>query len=281
MRPVNRFPLFLFLVECLFVMTAHAPAIAADANMTDRLESVFTDPPLDARTRCYWWWLNGNVTKDAITRDLEQMKEKGFGGAMIFDADGSEQRGNQRVPAGPMFGTPAWRALFRHALQEAARLGLELSLSIQSGWNLGGPESVLFDALISWTERPENDIRFYSGTATYEKTFQVSEETLDANPNIALDLGELSHMASVRLNGRDLGVLWTPPFRVDVSAVLRPGQNRLEIEIVNNWTNRLVGDLTPPPGQGYTQTNILKTAAATPLVPSGLLGPVQILRASK
>ena len=104
------------------------------------LESGWTNPPLDARTRCFWWWLNGNVTKEAITRDLEQMKAKGMGGGLIFDADGSNQRGNRGVPAGPLWGSRAWRELFEHAVAEADRLGLELSLLIQSGWNLGGPD---------------------------------------------------------------------------------------------------------------------------------------------
>ncbi len=88
---------------------------------------------------CYWWWLNGNTDEAAITRDLEEMKAKGYGGALLVDANGSDQFNNQAVPAGPMFGTPAWRKLYRHALQEAARLNLEISLNITSGWNLGGP----------------------------------------------------------------------------------------------------------------------------------------------
>ena len=103
------------------------------------LEEGFKNPPKEAGVRCWWWWLNGNVTKEAITRDLEAMKSKGFSGAMIFDAGGAEQRGNSQVPAGPLYGSPEWRELFLHALHEAKRLGLELGLSIQSGWNLGGP----------------------------------------------------------------------------------------------------------------------------------------------
>ena len=103
------------------------------------LEQGFRNPPPQARLRCYWWWLNSNVTKEAITRDLEQMKAKGFAGAIIVDAGGAEQRGNSQVPAGPIFAGPQWRELFRHALSEANRLELELSLNIQSGWNLGGP----------------------------------------------------------------------------------------------------------------------------------------------
>src|SRR5215471_7478027 len=103
------------------------------------LESGFADPPREARLRAYWWWLNGNVTKAAITRDLEQMKAKGFGGALICDAGGAAQDGNAPVPHSPTFFTPQWRELYKHALREADRLGLEMSLNIQSGWNLGGP----------------------------------------------------------------------------------------------------------------------------------------------
>lgn len=105
----------------------------------DPLEAGFADPPPEARLRAYWWWLNGNVTAEAITRDLEEMKAKGFGGAILCDADGSNQDGNARVPHGPTFLSGEWLRLFRHTLDEAARLGLEISLNIQSGWNLGGP----------------------------------------------------------------------------------------------------------------------------------------------
>lgn len=103
------------------------------------LEEDFARPPRDARTRAYWWWLNGNVTKAAITRDLEEMASKGFGGALICDAGGYAQDGNGPVPPGPQFFSPEWRELYRHTLREADRLGLEMSLNIQSGWNLGGP----------------------------------------------------------------------------------------------------------------------------------------------
>lgn len=102
-------------------------------------EKEFLNPPHSSGVRCYWWWLNGNVTEEAITRDLEEMKDKGFNGALIFDADGSSQTGNRQVPAGPLFASPEWTKLFEHTCKEAKRLDLELSLNIQSGWNLGGP----------------------------------------------------------------------------------------------------------------------------------------------
>jgi hypothetical protein len=109
------------------------------APPADPLREGFLQPPPEARLRCYWWWLNGNTNQAAITRDLEEMKAKGYGGALLVDADGSSQHDNRSAPAGPQFGSPPWRALFQHALKEADRLGLELSLNIQSGWNLGGP----------------------------------------------------------------------------------------------------------------------------------------------
>lgn len=128
---MNRFSFFFlpFIIALLTSISTHA----------DDLESGFRSPPHSAGIRCFWWWLNSNVTKEAITRDLEEMKDKGFNGAMIFDADGSSQQGNAPASAGPVFGSKEWVALLLHACEEAKRLDLELSLNIQSGWNLGGP----------------------------------------------------------------------------------------------------------------------------------------------
>lgn len=119
------------------------------------LEQEFSNPPRDARLRAYWWWINGNVTKEAITHDLEEMKAKGFGGALICDADGSSQDGNERAPHGPTFFSAEWRELYKHTLREADRLGLEMSLNIQSGWNLGGPMVKPEDApkKLVWAEK--------------------------------------------------------------------------------------------------------------------------------
>ncbi|MBI5388458.1 MAG: discoidin domain-containing protein [Verrucomicrobia bacterium] len=143
MQKLSRIPLIALLLATL------APALCADD-----LERGWTNPPVSARLRAYWWWLNGNVTKAAITRDLEEMKAKGWGGALICDAGGAEQDGNARVKHGPTFFTPEWRALYQHALREADRLGLEMSLNIQSGWNLGGPMVQAEDApkKLVWSE---------------------------------------------------------------------------------------------------------------------------------
>ncbi len=126
----------LFVPALLVLAVCQSPARCQDRS----LEAGWNNPPIEARTRCFWWWLNGNVTKEAITRDLEAMRAQGMGGGLLIDADGSGQRGNQMVPAGPMFGSDPWRELMVHAVKEADRLDLELCLAIQSGWNLGGPD---------------------------------------------------------------------------------------------------------------------------------------------
>lgn len=117
-------------------------------------KEIFAHPPVSLGIRCWWWWLNGNVTKASITHDLEAMKEKGFSGACIFDAGGYDQWGNGPVPEGPMFGSPAWKELYLHAVKEASRLKLILSLNIQSGWNLGAPDVQPQEAAkqITWSE---------------------------------------------------------------------------------------------------------------------------------
>lgn len=124
---------------CVILLTAFIPHASGQDFSSDPLAAGFQTPPDSAKLWAYWWWLNGNVTQESITRDLEGMKAKGFGGAIIFDADGSSQDGNIRAPEGPMFGTDEWRKLYKHTLKEADRLGLTLSLNIQSGWNFGAP----------------------------------------------------------------------------------------------------------------------------------------------
>lgn len=106
----------------------------------------------------------------------------------------------------------------------------------------GGPEQVTFDHLLSWPDHPEEDIRYYSGTAVYHTTFEVSADWLDAGRRITLDLGDVQIMAKVRLNGRELISLWKPPFTAEVGDKLRVGQNQLEVEVVNSWANRIIGD---------------------------------------
>ena len=138
----------------------------------------------------------------------------------------------------------------------------------------GGPEKVIFDSLIDWTKRPEDDIRHYSGTAVYRNHFNLASMP-PAGEKLLLDLGEVHEIASVRLNGMDLGVIWTKP-AARTSPARRTGENDLEVTVVNLWPNRMIADESLPPGKRLTETNMHKFGAATPLYPSGLLGPVTL-----
>ena len=99
----------------------------------------FQNPPAESGLRCYWWWLNSMVTKGSITRDLEEMKAKGYGGASIVDAGSSSYNVARKTAAGPVFMSEAWMELYKHAVKEADRIGIELSVNVQSGWNPGAP----------------------------------------------------------------------------------------------------------------------------------------------
>jgi len=145
----------------------------------------------------------------------------------------------------------------------------------------GGPEKVVFENLVDWTKRPEEGIRYYSGTATYHKTFDLPGALGRGRKRIHLDLGRLKNVAAVRLNGKDLGVVWTAPWRVEITAAVKPTGNRLEIDVVNLWPNRLIGDAKLPAAKRLTKTNVTKFSRGKhkPLE-SGLLGPVT-LRAAK
>lgn len=155
------------------------------------------------------------------------------------------------------------------------------------GW--GAPESIVFDKLTPWNENSQEAIKHFSGTATYRKTFSLDAK--QAAGLVRLALGELKHVAEVRVNGKDLGVLWTNPWTVDLTGVVKPGRNQLEIDVTNTWANRLIGDAGLPESKRRTKTNIgLHKGnrpkkrnivcqgywSTQPLLCSGLLGPVRL-----
>ena len=160
-------------------------------------------------------------------------------------------------------------------LEPVTRLAGPWQVQFDPKW--GGPEQAVFDKLEDWTTRPEPGIRHYSGIATYRQTFAVPE--LTAGMRLCLDLGTVRSMARVRLNGRDLGVVWCAPWRVELTGTVQARDNRLEVDVVNLWRNRLVGDAELPLERRFTTSNLERQMRAdTPLQPSGLLGPVTVLR---
>jgi len=141
----------------------------------------------------------------------------------------------------------------------------------------GAPPSVTLPFLSSLTEHKDPGVRYFSGTASYTKTITAPAEWLEANAEIWIDLGEVHDLARIVVNGQDLGIVWRAPFRVNATGALKPGENKVSAEVTNSWFNRLVGDqqdgmkqvtFSPSPG----------VSASTPLIPAGLLGPVNIIR---
>ena len=145
----------------------------------------------------------------------------------------------------------------------------------------GAPDSVRFETLRSWTESDNPGIRYFSGSAIYEATVAMEDSLFGKAYGFTLDLGGVREIAEITLNGQSLGIDWTPPFRADVSGILKPGENSLTVVVTNLWPNRLIGDQFLPEAGRIAVTNIVKFTKASPLLDSGLLGPVKILICEK
>jgi hypothetical protein len=180
------------------------------------------------------------------------------------------------------------------------------SLELQGPWGLSfapgkaAPAPVTLDRLVSWSDHPEAAIRGYSGSATYRTRFEVPATLVGPARRLTLDLGQVEVMATVTLNGKNLGVLWKAPYQVDVTGAVRPGSNALEVRVVNLWINRQIADEALPDdsqrnpdgtlktwpdwvGQGKPSPTGRQTFTSWRLwkktdkpVPSGLIGPVRL-----
>ena len=180
------------------------------------------------------------------------------------------------------------------------------SINLDNDWNihfaegLGAPNKTFFPKLVSWNNVSDSGIKYFSGTATYSKTINIPKGYLSENNRIILDLGRVEVMAKVKVNGKDLGILWKKPYSVDLSEVIKEGDNQLEVAVVNLWPNRLIGDeqvnedalrnkngtlqIWPqwlldgkPSSNGrYTFCSWKLYDKDAKLLPSGLIGPVEI-----
>jgi hypothetical protein len=148
-------------------------------------------------------------------------------------------------------------------------------VSFDSKW--GGPEKIIFDKLDDWTARPEDGIRHYSGKATYRKLFDLPNLADHHRSRLYVMLGSVHAMASVKLNGHDMGIAWCEPWRLEIPAgILREHGNELEITVANLWINRLIGEAGLPAEKRLTWTTNRPYNKDSPLQPSGLHGPVTI-----
>ena len=148
------------------------------------------------------------------------------------------------------------------------------TLSFPPGW--GAPKQINIDQLSSWTTSSDPGIRYFSGTATYRTTLNLSAGELGADHSLRLNLGAIHEVAAVRINDHPAQILWEAPYSLSISQYLHPGENTIEIDVTNLWPNRLIGDAQSATGAHYTWTNIRKYTKDSPLLPSGLLGPVTL-----
>jgi len=183
----------------------------------------------------------------------------------------------------------------------------ETLFSLEGPWNLafdttwGGPEKIVFDKLYDWSERPEDGIKHYSGIAVYRKTFDMPANTKPDEKSVYyLDFGILKNIGRIKFNGKDLGIIWTSPWQVNITDVLKRKGNLVEVEVANLWINRLIGDEsqpwdgvqngkwpewlingTPRISKRYTFTTHHFYKKDDPLAESGLIGPVTVKKVSK
>ncbi len=184
--------------------------------------------------------------------------------------------------------------LFRHptgATQRTVPARAETVLpskgSLDTHWHIafqpdrGAPAQAEIPRLLSWNDSPDARIKYFSGAATYSKTVEAPAAWFHTGADLWLDLGEVHELAAVTVNGKPVGTAWKAPFRIDVTDALRPGSNILEIRVTNLWVNRLIGDAQPKTEQRYTFTDIVPYKADSPLLRSGLIGPVRFFSVPK
>jgi hypothetical protein len=146
--------------------------------------------------------------------------------------------------------------------------------------NRGAPGKVTLPALVSWHQHADPGVRYFSGTGTYTKIVQAPPEWFQTGAHLFLDLGDVKNVAEVAVNGKPLGTFWKTPFRADVTSALKPGANTLEVKVINLWVNRLIGDQQEGVTTKYTYTAQQFYRADSPLLPSGLIGPVYVVRSA-
>jgi len=141
----------------------------------------------------------------------------------------------------------------------------------------GAPASITLDKLISWSDSADSGVKYFSGEGTYTKTLQASSDWFKDGTKLWIDLGDVKNLAEVTVNGRALGQVWHAPYRVDATNALKPGANEVSIKVINAWVNRLIGDQQPDATTKYTFADVKPYKANSPLLPSGLIGPVKVL----
>ncbi len=235
------------------------------------------------------------------TRDIAGVTIHSVSSGMAFDPATDDDLGIKHPPAELLTDTKnrvylrAWQPGL-YTLRDNAGKSYQIEvdtvpppLEVTGDWqvefppNWGAPKNTIFDRLISWTDSDNDGIKYFSGRAVYRKEIDIPKRYLGSDSTLELDLGIVQKTARVSLNGDEIAVLWKPPFHVDISDRAKPGKNELVVEVANTWTNRLIGDAHLPPEQQFCKTNLHSQMSrkGRRLQPSGLMGPVRIISASR
>jgi hypothetical protein len=156
-------------------------------------------------------------------------------------------------------------------------------LTVTGPWNVafqpgrGAPTSITMEELSDWSHSDDPGVKYFSGAGMYTKTVQAPPEWFRKGSRLWIDLGDVKNLAEVTVNGKDLGQVWHAPYRVDATSALKTGANEIRIRVVNAWVNRMVGD-EQPGATKFTFADVKPYKANSPLLPSGLLGPVTVVR---
>jgi hypothetical protein len=181
-----------------------------------------------------------------------------------------------------VFREPTSRKSWTAPAQEETQLA-----TVEGAWKVafppdwGAPPSITLDQLASWSANSDDGVKYFSGTATYTKTINAPSSWFHRGARIWIDLGDVKNLAEVTVNGKPLGEVWHTPYRVDATTALHPGANELSIKVTNAWVNRLIGDQQPGVTKKYTFADVKPYQADSPLLASGLLGPVTVIRETR
>jgi len=153
---------------------------------------------------------------------------------------------------------------------------------ISQAWNvafqkdLGAPEKIAMTDLQSWTEHTDEGVKYFSGTATYTNAVNADKKWLKPGARFWLDLGDVKDIAEVLVNGKNIGTLWKPPYKIEITNAIKAGSNAIEIRVTNQWTNRIAGDAVYPDKKILSGAGLSFGPPSRDLKISGLLGPVKI-----
>ncbi len=215
-----------------------------------------------------------------IQRDVEYSKEAGgisielimdpLASRFVVFKDKSSGRDDKELNADLQYG-------FSEHSNESSPINLTNNWTVSFNPEMGGPETYQMEKLISWSDIDLDGVKYYSGTATYTREFTVEEGMLAKDTKVFVAFEDIQEIARVYINNNDCGIIWTPPYKANVTKHLKPGANEIRVDVTNTWNNRIVGDLRNPEGTAYTKTNAkYKFTKNSPLLKSGLMGKAEI-----